>query len=146
MTELPDPIAAFLRAYADSVLRKDATRFAALYHDNVQVFDAWDTWRLQGRTAMHGMATAWFGAIGDRRVQVTFADVHAHAGTDVAAVSALATYTAIAADGAIAGSRPNRMSIVLQRTPDGWRVVHEHTSVPVGFTSGQAVPDEEAWR
>jgi ketosteroid isomerase-like protein len=144
MTELPAPIAEFLRAYADCVLSKDAAGFAALYDDNVQVFDAWDTWRLQGRTAVYGMATAWFGSVGDRRVEVTFAGVHAHAGRDVAAVSALATYTAVTADGSIAMSRPNRMSIVLQRSSDGWRVVHEHTSVPVGFASGQAVAAEEA--
>lgn len=32
------------------------------------------------------------------------------------------------------------MSLVLRLRPAGWRVVHEHTSVPVGFESGQAVP------
>lgn len=146
MTEVPTPIAEVLRAYADCVLRKDATGFAALYHDDVQVFDAWDTWRLHGRAAMHGMASAWFGSVGDGRVLVTFAGVHAHAGSDVAALSALVTYTAVAADGSVVGSRPNRMSMVLRRTSDGWRVVHEHTSVPVGFMSGQAVPPEESSR
>lgn len=140
MHELPTPIAEVLRAYADCVLRKDAAGFSALYDDDVEVFDAWDTWRLQGRAAMRGMASAWFGAMGDNRVEVTFAGVQAHAGTDLAALSALVTYTAVTADGTVVGSRPNRMSMVLRRTPDGWRVVHEHTSVPVGFTSGQAVP------
>lgn len=140
MNDAPAPIADVLHAYADCVLRKDATGFAALYDADVQVFDAWDRWRMQGRAAMHAMATAWFQSLGEDRVEVSYSEVHGHAGAELAAVSALVTYTAVGADGKALRSMANRMSLVLKRQPEGWRVVHEHTSVPVGFASRQAIP------
>lgn len=140
MDHAPAPVAEALRAYADCVLRKDAAGFAALYHEDVEVFDAWDAWRLQGRAAMQAMATAWFASLGDTCVEVAFSEVQGHAGADLAAVSALVTYSAVAGDGAVLRSQVNRMSLVLWRGPEGWSVVHEHTSVPVGFVSRQAMP------
>lgn len=140
MNDASTPIAEVLRAYAHCVLHKDAAGFAALYDADVQVFDAWDRWRLQGRPAMQAMASAWFQSLGDTRVAVTFSQVHDHAGAELAAVSALATYAALAVDGTILRSQANRMSLVLRRGPQGWLVVHEHTSVPVGFASRQAIP------
>jgi uncharacterized protein (TIGR02246 family) len=140
MNDAPAPVVEVLRAYADCVLRKDAAGFAALYDLDVEVFDAWDAWRLQGRAAVQAMASGWFQSLGDNRVEVTFSQVRGHASAEVAAVSALVTYTAVAGDGTTLRSQANRMSLVLRCQPEGWRVVHEHTSVPVGFASRQAIP------
>lgn len=140
MSRTASPAEQVLSAYKRCVWHKDAAAFADLYDPDVEVFDAWDTWRLRGKAAVHAMATAWFQSLGDRGVEVTFADVQDHAAADVAAVATLVTYTAVAADGKALRGRTNRMSLVLRLRPEGWRVVHEHTSVPVGFESGQAVP------
>ena len=140
MNDVSHLVAEVLRAYANFVLRKDAAGFAALYDVDVQLFDAWDSWRMHGRAAVQSMATAWFDSLGDRRVEVTFSEVQVRADAELAAVSALVTYSALGTDGARLQSQVNRMSLVLRRRPEGWGVVHEHTSVPVGFTSRQAVP------
>ncbi|RYG75707.1 MAG: DUF4440 domain-containing protein, partial [Alphaproteobacteria bacterium] len=33
----------------------------------------------------------------------------------------------------------NRMTVTMQREGDRWRVVHQHTSVPVDFQSKQVI-------
>lgn len=139
MNDAPTPALEVLRDYANCVLHKDAAGFAGLYDVDVQVFDAWDSWRLQGRAAVQAMATAWFQSLGDSRVEVSFSDVQHHASAEVAALSATVIYTAVDRAGVVLRSQANRISLVLRCGPQGWRVVHEHTSVPVGFVSRQAI-------
>ncbi len=31
----------------------------------------------------------------------------------------------------------NRLTWALHRTPDGWKIVHEHTSAPAAFETGK---------
>lgn len=129
-----------LQAYVDAVRNKDADAFAGIYHPQVRVFDAWDAWTCCGRSAVREMASNWFQMLGENRIEVAFSQVQGYVGSGLAAASALATYTALAPNGERLRSQVNRISLVLQQEPGGWLVVHEHTSVPVGFTSKQAVP------
>lgn len=129
-----------LAAYADAVARTDAAQLAALYDADAVIYDAWDNWLLAGREAVLAMATAWFGSLGSERVEVTFRAVRCHGSGTVVACSALATYTAVAADGIRLRATTNRLTLVLQASAVGWQIVHEHTSVPVGFGSKQAIP------
>lgn len=134
-----DPVTAILRAYAQAILDQDAVALAALYHPDVRVFDAWDHWQIRGRAAVQHIAGSWFQTLGADRVVVGFSKVQHHAGPSLATISALVTYTAVGPQGARLRAQVNRISLVLQQAPDGWRVVHEHTSVPVGFADKQAV-------
>lgn len=139
MSTADNPIDAFFDAYADAVLAKQADALAALYHPQAVLFDAWDMWSGAGRAAVCAMAQNWFESLGDKRVAVTFSQAQRTVGTDVAAGSAFVTYTALAAAGERLRSQVNRISVVLRCEADEWLVVHEHTSVPVGFESKQAV-------
>lgn len=65
----------FLRAlamYTEAVYRKDVGAFAALYDQDIHVFDMWGTWSLSGLNAWRDMASAWFSSLGNERVVVTF--------------------------------------------------------------------------
>jgi hypothetical protein len=42
-------------------------------------------------------------------------------------------YAAISADGLEIRSMQNRFTWALQRKDGAWSIVHEHTSVPIGF-------------
>lgn len=135
-----DPIAHFLAAYRDTVWRKDAEGFAACFAEDVGIFDTWDDWQSRGRAAVLAMATGWFRSLGEERVEVSFEDVRSHLDADLASVSATARYSAIAATGERLRSHRERASFVLRRQATGdWQVVHQHSSVPVGFGSKQAV-------
>jgi hypothetical protein len=54
-------------------------------------------------------------------------------------MSAVVTYTGISAQGQDIHSMQNRISWMLKTSGDVLRVVHEHTSVPVGFEDAKAI-------
>lgn len=139
MPDAHDPFLAALDAYAAAVAAKDADAFAALYADEVRVFDLWGRWELRGLPAWRAMAQDWFGSLGGETVAVSHADAHSQAGTQLAYGHAVLTYTAYAADGRRLRSLDNRISLVLARRGDGWKIVHEHTSAPVDHASGKAM-------
>lgn len=143
MSEI-DPFVRFLAAYADAVARKDAEAFAALYAEPLRVFDLWQDWQSLGLPAWHAMARDWFGSLGDERVEVTWAEPRCEVDGSLAAGHAFLTYTAYAADGTPLRSLDNRITVAMRRGPDGWKVVHEHTSAPVAHGSGTAVLRRES--
>jgi hypothetical protein len=56
-----------------------------------------------------------------------------------AAMSAIVTYAGISAQGQELRAMQNRISWVLKTSGHVLRVVHEHTSAPVGFEDAKAI-------
>lgn len=132
----------FLRAlarYAEAVYSKDVEAFAALYDQDVHVFDMWGTWSLRGLTAWRDMASGWFSSLGDERVVVTFDSQESTVAEDLAIGYAILTYTAVATDGTTLRSLSNRATMALHKTGECWTIFHEHTSAPIDHQSLQAI-------
>jgi ketosteroid isomerase-like protein len=56
-------------------------------------------------------------------------------------VHAVATFRGFSAAGEELRSVDNRLTWVLRSRPDGsWRIVHEHTSVPIALETSRPVP------
>jgi uncharacterized protein (TIGR02246 family) len=123
-----------LEAYAAAVRAKDVDAFVGLYADDVRTFDLWSEWSYDGKDALRGMVTEWFGSLEeDEVVAVTFDDVRTQTGPDVAAVSAFTTYAAVSPEGEELRSMNNRLTWVLRKDDEGaWKIAHEHTSAPAG--------------
>jgi uncharacterized protein (TIGR02246 family) len=130
---------AFLDAYTEAVLAKDADAFAALYDEDVEVYDMWGTWSLRGISAWRGMAEEWFSSLGDETVQVEARDVGCTAGPDLAIGHAILTFTARSAAGETLRSLDNRITVALRRHGDRWQVIHEHTSAPIHHQTAKAI-------
>lgn len=139
MSDTHDPFLAALDAYAAAVAAKDVDAFAALYADDVHVFDLWGRWELRGLPAWRAMAQDWFSSLGAETVAVTYAQAQSRADGALAYGHAVLTFAAHTADGARLRSLDNRISLVLERRGEGWKIVHEHTSAPVDHASGKAV-------
>jgi uncharacterized protein (TIGR02246 family) len=122
-----------LDRYAAAVRAKDVDAFMELYADDVRTFDLWQVWTYDGKDALRGMVTEWFGSLGDDEVvAVRFDDVRVQNGSDVAAVSAFTTFANVA-DGTEQRSMNNRLTWILHKDADGsWKIAHEHTSAPAG--------------
>ncbi|TJZ74199.1 YybH family protein [Chitiniphilus eburneus] len=135
MPEPPDPLAAILAAYQAAVLAKDVDAFAALYDDDVYVFDMWDTWSLQGIAAWRGIAGAWFSSLGAEQVYVRIREARCIVADTLAVGHAILTYTACSAEGRPLRSLDNRITLGLQRRGTVWKIVHEHTSAPIDHRS-----------
>ena len=139
MSDEANPVTAALEAYRAAVAAQDVGAFAAVYADDVHVFDAWEQWQYSGIEAWRAMATGWFSSLGDESVSVEFTDVRTFVGDAVAFGHADVTYTAIASNGDRLRSITNRLSVGLERQDGSWRVVHEHTSLPIDPESNSAI-------
>ena len=139
MSLTSDPVQSALAQYCAAAYDKNVDAFVALYADDVQVFDMWNSWELRGIDAWRAMATGWFSSLGDERVVVKARDVVASESGDLAIGHATLTYTAISAEGKELRSLDNRCTLALRRAGGTWKIFHEHTSGPIDHRTMQGV-------
>lgn len=132
-------VATLLQSYAAAVYDKDVGAFAALYAPDAYIFDTWVPWRYQGAEPWAAMAKSWFQSLGDDRVAVTWNELHAQDLGDAIAAQAFVTYTAVSQSGQKLRAMTNRLTWIARFGPDGWRIVHEHTSAPAEHETGRLV-------
>lgn len=143
---MSDPEKQVLRAldtYKSAVLAKNAETFMHLYDSDVRVFDTWGRWSYEGATAWRIAVEGWFSSLGNETVRVTFEDVKITAEPNFASMSAFARYAAISAQGEELRAMQNRFSWVLKARGHVLRVIHEHTSTPIGFEDMKAMFSRE---
>jgi uncharacterized protein (TIGR02246 family) len=121
-----------LDSYAAAARAKDVEAFLDLYADDVRTFDLWGVWSYDGKDALRAMVTEWFNSVGTDQIGVEFEDVRTEEGTDVAGVSAFTTFRGITEEGVEERSMNNRLTWILRRAGDGWKITHEHSSAPAG--------------
>lgn len=120
------------RDYSRAVWERDVSGFLALYCPNARVFDTWGAWSYEGQEARRKVIEQWFGSLGDERVAVTFDRVQATVTSGVALFSARVVYAAISSAGGELRSMQNRLTWVCEPVGGTWKIIHEHTSVPIG--------------
>ena len=139
MPELDSAVARIQASYASAVLQRDAEAFTRLYDPAVRVFDAWGVWEYKGAELWRRAVEGWFTSLGTERVKVTFAETESHGSAAMAITSAIATYAGFSAQGEEVRSMQNRITWGLRTTGHVLRIVHEHTSAPVGFEDMKAI-------
>ncbi|MEK8047457.1 YybH family protein [Ideonella margarita] len=132
-----------LDTYKSAVLAKNAETFMHLYDTDVRVFDTWGVWSYEGAAAWRVAVEGWFSSLGTETVRVTFDDVKISGEPSFAAMTAVARYAAFSAAGEELRSMQNRITWVLKSRGHVLRVVHEHTSVPIGFEDTKAILNRE---
>jgi len=132
-------IARVLESYESAVLAKDVVAFMRLYDPGVRVFDAWGVWSHEGSEAWQRAVEGWFTSLGTERVKVRFDDVQSTVARDMAMVSAVVTYAGVSAEGEPLRAMQNRLTWVLRTSGHVLRIVHEHTSAPLGFDDSKAI-------
>lgn len=139
MAKRQNPFLSALDSYRTAVLAIDVDAFAALYDDDVRVFDMWGAWSLRGIEAWRNMARDWFLSLDTERVIVVASETTTTLSDNLAIGHAILTYTATSADGKELRSLSNRITMALQRTGESWKVIHEHTSAPIDHRSAKAI-------
>jgi len=132
-----------LDTYRAAVLAKNAETFMHLYDPEVRVFDTWGTWSYEGAAAWRVAIEGWFSSLGTENVRVAFDDVKIAGERDFASMSAIVTYAAVSAHGQELREMQNRISWVLRASGHVLRIIHEHTSAPVGFEDAKAILKRE---
>jgi ketosteroid isomerase-like protein len=137
--KLDNPILQVLDDYKAAVFAKDVDSFVALYDADVSVFDMWRVWSYKGIAVWREMAAGWFGSLGTERVIVDFSDVQRIVAQDLAVVHAFVTYKAVTADGVDLRSLDNRLTATLRQKSDGWKIIHQHTSLPIDLETTKGI-------
>ncbi len=128
-----------LDSYKAAVLAADAAALMRLYHPAARVFDAWGVWLYEGAPAWQRAVEGWFTSLGSEKVRVSFSDVQVLGDQRMAILSAIVSYAAESAQGQPLRTMQNRITWGLQESGHVLRIVHEHTSAPVGFEDSKAI-------
>jgi len=139
VSELDKDVARVLATYETAVFKKDVQTFMHLYDPSVRVFDAWGVWLYEGADAWQRAVEGWFTSLGTERVKVSFEDVKSWVSKEVTSVCAVVTYAGVSATGEPLRAMQNRITWVLRTSGHVARIVHEHTSAPVGFEDSMAI-------
>jgi len=127
-----------LAAYQAAVLAKDVDAFMAIYAEDALIFELWARWT-HDIASWREMAQGWFAFLGDGRCLVEAHDVRTQVSGDMALLTASLTFRGVDASGQVQRSLDNRLSWVLRERGGRWRVVHEHTSVPLAHEDGKGL-------
>lgn len=138
MTNQSDPVVKMIESYQEAVLTKNVDSFCAIYDADVHIFDMWGQWSMRGIDAWRAMAQGWFSSLGTEGVIVDANNIESVITDDLAVGHAIFTYTAMSAAGEKLRSLDNRITVVLKRTNDVWKVIHEHTSAPIDHATLKA--------
>jgi uncharacterized protein (TIGR02246 family) len=144
VNDLTRTTAQMLDAYKTAVHDRNVSAFMDLYAPDAQVFDTWAVWSYESNDARRPTIEEWFGSLGTDRVKVSFEDVQATTGPELAVVTAIGTYAAISPEGVELRSMQNRFTWVLRNEAGIWKIIHEHTSMPIGFPDAKAIFHREA--
>ena len=139
MSDTEKQVMRILESYKAAVLAKDVQALMRLYDPAVRVFDTWGVWSYEGASAWQRAVEGWFTSLGTESVRVTFEDVRTVAERESASVSAIVTYSGISARGEELRAMQNRITWALKTSGHVLRIVHEHTSAPVGFDDSKAI-------
>jgi ketosteroid isomerase-like protein len=139
MPDLNSAVANLQASYASAALQRDAAAFVRLYDPAVRVFDAWGVWKYDGVESWRRAVEGWFASLGTETVRVSFSDTESHGTPALAFTSAIVTYASFSAQGEKVRSMQNRITWGLRTTGHVLRIVHEHTSAPIGFEDMKAI-------
>jgi uncharacterized protein (TIGR02246 family) len=119
------------KTFEDAVFQKDVEAFASIYDDNVKVFDMWERWSYDSLVAWREMANGWFASLGTDRDLVKFDDIQITVTGEMALVTAIVKFAALSEKGEELRYLQNRLTWVVRKKDGTWKIIHQHTSVPV---------------
>lgn len=139
MSELEASTRQILEAYKSAVYARDVEAFMRLYDPKVRVFDTWGFWSYEGAAAWRTAIDGWFSSLGTEKVKVSFDDVDVLGAGEFRSLSAIVTYASLSAQGEPLRAMQNRLTWTLRTSGHVLRVIHEHTSAPMGFDDQKAI-------
>ena len=128
-----------LEQYKKAVLQKDLKAYVAIYDEHIHVFDMWVIWKYNGLETWSGMAKEWFNSLGGNSDIITFEDVKIESSPEMAFVTAIVKYTAVSEKREELRYLQNRLTWIMGKKGDQWKVIHQHTSSPIDFKTLQAI-------
>jgi ketosteroid isomerase-like protein len=124
MADLDSSVARILAAYSAAVDARNVDALMRLYDPKVAV-------------------EGWFTTLATEPMKARFEEVQTSGSSDHAAVTAFVHYASFSTTGEPLRSMHNRISWVLRTSGHVLRIVHEHTSAPMGFEDMKAIVERK---
>jgi ketosteroid isomerase-like protein len=121
----------FFHVYKRAAWERDYHSMVNLYDENVIIYDLWNLGYSLGLHEWSASIKEWFGSLKEEHVNVEFDMISIQESEMVSFASALVIFQAGSRDGTILREMKNRMTVGLVRTDNGWKVTHQHTSLPI---------------
>jgi ketosteroid isomerase-like protein len=139
MIDIADAVEKIQQRYIAAVAGRNVKALVQLYDPKVRVFDAWGIWEYVGTEAWQIAIEGWFASQPVDKLQVSFNGSTVLGTMDLATMTAIVTYASIAPGGTESQSMQNRMTWTLKTAGHNLRIIHEHTSAPIGFEDMKAI-------
>lgn len=104
-----------IQNYKTAVLEKDLEAFAAIYDEDVLVFDIWQQWTYQGLNSWLGMVKDWFTSLGSEKDVVSFDYTDIKEFGDLGLITAIVKFTAVSERGEELRYLQNRLTWIAQK-------------------------------
>ena len=128
-----------LERYAQAVYNKDVEGFLSIYDPDVCIFDTWYKWMSNDINAVGTMAGQWFESLGREKVRVEFVTVNVFKTAEQIVWIGEVKFYGLNEDDQILRSIINRWTWVIKKSDDGFKVVHEHSSLPINMETFKGI-------
>lgn len=136
MTSTPPELKALLDDWSEAIRLKDIDRLMAVYSPDIVYFDVVPPLQIRGTDAVRRNFLRWFEGW-KSPIAVEIRDFAIFGSEDAATAFMLWRTSGTLKDGREVGYWI-RATVGCQRSERGWRIAHEHVSLPVDFASGRA--------
>lgn len=117
--------------YASSVYEKDIEGLLSIYDSKFYILDTWNDWLTRDIKTLRHMVTEWFESLGEEKVRVEFNEIQLIESPNQIVWVGEFKYYGLSKDDQILRSISNRWTWVIKNNNGNFKVVHEHSSLPV---------------
>lgn len=132
-------IESLTQKFRTSVFEKDIETFISLFHEKVLIFDLWQQWTYNGLPAWREMVKGWFESLGTDSDVVTFDEIQIQSSGELASLTAIVKFTAVSEKGEELRFLQNRLTWIIRKKENQWKIIHQHTSSPIDFNSMKVI-------
>ena len=144
MRDIDQAVDKLKQRYIAAVADRNASALIQIYDPKARIFDAWGVWEYNGTSAWQIAIEGWFSSNPTDKLQVSFSECTVVGTLDLATMTAILTNAGISAEGKETHSMQNRITWILRTVGHNLRIVHEHTSAPIGFEDMKAILKKRA--
>lgn len=144
MKDIDEAISRLQEKYIHAVSSRNVSALVQLYDPKARIFDAWGVWEYQGTESWQIAIEGWLSSNPAGKLLVSFTDCTVVGNLELASMGAIVNYSMVAADGQELQSMQNRMTWVVRTSGHNLRIIHEHTSAPIGFDDMKAILKRQA--
>lgn len=124
--------------YKTAVYNQDIDLFMELYDDSLHVYDSWNTWEIKSKSEWRKVIENWFNGLkrDGSTLKVSFEDCVISEDTNIAFIHTSIRFSEYNSYNIEFRHLTNRFTIGLKLINDKWKIVHEHSSLPIDSDQG----------